>query len=240
MKKIKTLLSILAVLTGISFAQTCGFGCLGLSGAYGGYTMQSYKAEGLNNYLIDKLGEKGNDLEFSSGTGFRIGGNIVRAQFDDYFFTVKGFYQFLNEENKLINDTFNDFRNTYTFKVNYWGLGVDVGVPICGFLDLKILDAGITFIQADFEEKEFSGNIETSYTKYENEDSELGYYFGSGVIIYLVPDYISFEGTAYYSVLKIKNMINDSGKKLLQENSSDLLSEGGFSFTMQLNISFPI
>ena len=45
----------LIVLTILPFShvlsQSCGFGCLGLSGVYSGYSIQKYEADGLNNYF---------------------------------------------------------------------------------------------------------------------------------------------------------------------------------------------
>lgn len=239
-KNISILFLFLILISSSSFGQTCGFGCLGLSGAFGGYTHQTYEADGLNNYLSNKLGSKGSDMKFSEAKGFRAGGNIVRAKFEGYFFTAKGFYQFLSESKELINVVSSNIKETYEFKANYWGVGIDLGVPIFSFLDLKLIDGGVTFLQADYEEKQFTQDDETSYTKFENDGSEIGYYFGSGLIIHLMEDYVSLEGTAFYSMMKISNMIDDSGNKLLAENSADLLSKGGFSFTVQLNIGFPL
>ncbi|MFA8343273.1 MAG: hypothetical protein ACEPO8_09930 [Rhodothermaceae bacterium] len=235
--KLKSLFVLIILFAGSLFAQTCGFGCLGLSGAFGGYTYQSYETEGLNLYAKNTLGL--ND-SFGNAKGFRAGGNIVRAKFDGYFFTIKGFYQFSSEEKEVISASLQDVRNTYELKANYWGVGLDIGIPVLDFMDFKILDGGITFQQTDYEERQISGTGEIAYKKYENEDSDIGYYVGSGLIFHLVQDYVSLEGSAYYNMMSVSNLIDESGNKLLNEDSPDLISKGGLSLIVQLNIGFPL
>ena len=240
MTKLKVII-LMIFITGVSVsAQTCGFGCLGLSGTFGGYTFQNYETEGLNNYLINKLGPQTGEFEFSGGKGFRVGGNIVRAKFDNYFFTVKGYYQFLSEQKENKNLSLGDVKESYELKANHWGVGVDFGIPVCDFIDLKIIDGGVTFQQTDYEEKEFNQDDEVSLKKYENDESDIGYYVGSGFIVHLLKDYVSIEGTAFYSFMKISNLIDDDGKKLLEENSADVLNKGGFALVVQLNVGFSL
>jgi len=235
--KLKPIIVLIIIFTGSLFAQTCGFGCLGLSGVFGGYTYQSYETDGLNLYAKNNLGLKDS---FGKGKGFRVGGNIVRAKFDNYFVTVKGFYQFLKEEKYVQNIRVQAVKNTYQLKANYWGVGLDMGIPLCDIIDLKILDTGVTFNQTDFEIRQISANGEIAYNKFENEGSDIGYYVGIGLIFHLVQDYVSLEGTTYFNIMKVSNLEDDSGNKLLSKNSPDLISKGGFSFIVQLNIGFPL
>lgn len=238
--KYKILCVLIFFAAGPSMAQTCGFGCLGLSGAFGGYAIQSYETEGLNNYLNTRPGFDGSDMKFGDAKGFRIGGNIVRAKFDGYFLTLKGFYQFLSEEKEAQSASVRNVTDTYSLEACYWGIAVDVGIPANDFIDIKLMDGGVSLLQTDFEERQTSQNSEISYTKYENDGSDLGYFIGSGLIVHLVSDYVTLEGTAYYSVMNVSNLIDDSGNKLLEEGSADAISKGGFSFIVQLNIGFPL
>ena len=121
-------------------AQSFGFGCLGLSGFYGGYTQQQYVAEGIDDYV--QLNNSGTQIDpsikFKEGTGFRIGANLFRAQWDPVFITLKGFYQFMKEghhTNGNINDVNSDIpsgvlKKDYQLTMNYWGVGLDFGIPL--------------------------------------------------------------------------------------------------------------
>ncbi|MFH1198462.1 MAG: hypothetical protein V1720_22355, partial [bacterium] len=123
--KIVCLFVVLNIMTGNMLAQTCGFGCLGLSGFYGGYSYQQFNADGLNQYLNSTLLDIVNDdveqIEFKEGRGFRFGANIFRAKFDDYFITAKGFFQFLKEEKTRSGNLNSNLQKKLELQMNYWG-----------------------------------------------------------------------------------------------------------------------
>jgi len=225
-------------------AQTFGFGCLGLSGFYGGFTQQSYIADGINEYV--KMNYSGPrqipGITFKQGTGFRIGANLFRAKMDFAFITLKGFYQFMKEEHQIDDEVqTNILKNNYRLSMNYWGVGLDFGIPLFSIIDWKIVEGGLTFYNSDFSYRILLNDEELTELKLSPETTKLGYYVGSGIILHLVRDYISIEGTAAYSIIRIDNMNNDSGDILLPTPSSKkALEKGGFTATVQLNIGFPL
>jgi len=243
--KTKVFLICLFGFSFLSYAQTCGFGCLGLSGFYGGYTQQKYNAKGLNDFLNMKLSttfRSNATLNFENGKGLRVGGNIFRAKFDDYFFTAKAYYQFMSETQEVnLSNGGSTILAKYELKNNHWGIGLDFGIPVFSFLDFKVFEAGLNFYLAEFTEKLESGINEISSENYSNQKVDVGYYFGSGLILHLVKDYISVEATAVYSVFKINAFENESGSSSIKDsNGKDLLTNKGFSAVVQLNLGFPL
>lgn len=65
-------------------AQSFGFGCLGLSGIYGGYTLQEFNAEGLNKSL-NLYNSSNSKIDFKKSEGFRIGGIYFVPNLLDHF-----------------------------------------------------------------------------------------------------------------------------------------------------------
>ena len=226
-------------------SQTCGFGCLGLSGIYGGYSYQFYKPDGINRYLNLRMLEidlPDNKVNFKRGEGFRIGANLFRAQFDNYFLTAKGYYQFIkeqhesSEENPDGNPLFQS-----TLEMNHWGLGIDLGFPVFKFLSWKVVEGGVTFYTTDLNNVFDTPNIPLSEEKYSNIDINVGFYIGTGLIINVIPDYVSIEGSAFYNKVKVEDLINDDGNFLFGENSKyRIIEKGNLSATVQLNIGVPL
>ncbi|MBN1300401.1 MAG: hypothetical protein JW995_04225 [Melioribacteraceae bacterium] len=226
-------------------AQTCGFGCLGLSGFYGGYSVYSYKPDGVNarlNEILQQLNHTSSKIKFDQTEGFRIGANIFRAQFDHYFLTAKGYYQFYKEKQSLPKRGANgNSLLRSTLELNHWGIGIDLGIPVFSFLDWKIVEGGITFYTADLQ-NEFNFEPDLKETqKYSYTDVNVGYYLGTGIIIELIPDYISIEGSAFYNMVSIKDLVDDRSNFFLGENSDlKILDKASISGTVQLNIGVPL
>lgn len=238
---------IILFISSTSISQTCGFGCLGLSGVYAGYSFENYQADGLNNYLNSQLSDIGisdKKFHFEKGTGFRFGMNIVRAKYDTYFFTVKGYYQFLKEEQTvsepllISGDT--DFKSK--FEMNHWALGFDFGIPVVDFLDWKIVDGSIKFFDTKLTNQVVTDGGIIEEAVYEIPKVTVGFAVGSGLIVHIIKDYISIEGMGMYNFSKINNLtMNGNSTSIPDENSdTDLISKGGLSATIQLNIGIPI
>lgn len=244
LKKILTISIVLAVSSVIN-AQTCGFGCLGLSGFYGGYSVEYYEPDGLNEALRETLLEldyKNSPMKFERGSGFRVGANIFRANFGDYFITAKGFYQFLKEQHELPEKGSNGVSILKSkLELNHWGVGVDFGIPLLKFLNWKIVEGGVTFYTAELvNEFNFDG-VNTSEVKYDQPDVEVGYYVGTGLIIHIIRDYVSVEGSAVYKTFKFDELIDENGNLFpTDEVNSPLIQRGGLSATVQLNIGVPL
>lgn len=240
----KVLLFVFIISTSLS-AQTFGFGCLGLSGFYGGYGLQTYAADGLNKSLrlrYNAIPEIKDDFKFEKATGFRFGINVLRADFDDLFITAKAFYQFSKEKHTadytLANTaTALDFQLT----TNHWGVGVDFGFPVFSIVDLKLVEGGVALYQVEFKENVQVGGGETSEEVFKNDGADVGYYIGSGLILNLVEGYISIEGTAMYHFLSVDELQTSNGSTYpLSSIDKSFIEKGGFAATIQLNIGFPL
>jgi hypothetical protein len=227
-------------------SQTFGFGCLGLSGFFAGYSQQQFDGQHLNSSL--NLISSGNPLlnmneqpvKFQKVSGYRIGANFFRADFESVFITAKGYYQFLKEKHSVAdNTTLSQPRDDYELNLNHWGLGVDFGVPFFWIFDLKLVEANVVFYNADLSRETYNNYELQSEIRLSNSTNKVGYFIGSGLIMHLVRDYISLEGTAGFNFVEFENFSDgtvilplDSSKKAIQKN--------GFSATLQLNIGFPL
>lgn len=237
------LLLIIFLPISIIKSQTFGFGCLGLSGFYAGYSEQKYSVDGLNQYI--KLNNYGpapqSNFEFNKGTGYRIGANFFRAKFDYLFITAKGYYQFIKEnlDQKSTSQT-DVIKNEYQLSMNHWGLALDIGIPLFSIIDLKVIEGGILFHNVEFLHSVFKNDVQLSENKYEPQTNKVNYYIGSGLIIHIIPDYISIEGTASYQFLKIDELINKSELQTSPTKIFNSISKGGLITSVQLNIGFPL
>ncbi len=239
----KLVLIIIFLLSGIfskSDAQTFGFGCLGLSGVFGGYSYQYYQADGLNNFLAAEFADNqsGNKEEFKRGEGFIVGANILKVQFSSLFFSLKGFYQF-SQETKNIAHTNSPHNNSYQFNFNYWGAGIDFGFPLGSFISLKLVDAGVTYSDLSLKISEKIGGETIPVTTYKQQKPVLGYYVGSGLIFNIISNYISLELTGRYHFSKYDNLVDEQKQTLLPDGSDDLIKKSGIQATAQLNIGIP-
>ncbi len=228
-------------LTSITSAQTFGFGCLGLSGFYAGYTQQDYKAAGMNEAINTLITSSFNDaIEFKRGTGYRIGANIFRAKFDFLFITAKGYYQFLKEIHEREDAILNGVNQKFQLSMNHWGVGLDFGIPIFSIIDLKIVEGNVTFYNSELIESYHDQNgVLIIENKYSLDKAKVGYFVGSGLILHLVPDYISVEATAGYSFINIDRFSN-SDNYSIPSTDNKAIDKGGFSATVQLNVGFPL
>lgn len=250
---IKALIYILPVLLGGNLnAQTFGFGCLGLFGGYGGYVYQSYKADGLNQFIKSFNETRAATLnqqlkEYQDAVGFRIGINFFRASWEGGFMlTAKGYYQALSRTEETSENLPDNTTNTYKYKLDLrnWAVGIDLGYAFTSFLSWKIIDGAVHFNNVSVTNTtNLPGGTEVS--RYKSEPGVLSYSIGTGIIISLVKDYISLEGLAGYTDLKIEKLNTDDGKSLLEEIStngenSNIINSGGFTAVVQLNVGFPL
>lgn len=248
MRKILLLIITLFLFSIKLYSQTFGFGCLGLSGFYAGITKQQYEAIGIREYLFPESINNPNynfEFDFKSASGYRVGANIFRARFSKAFITAKGYYQFLKEtHNKLINDNITGEKNyKYELSMNHWGLGLDLGFPIFSLLDFKLLEGHVTFISPEFntEIDDINNNI-LEENKITTDKVKVGYFIGSGLILHLIPDYVSLEATAGYSFFVIEKFYDENNNIIIPLPSSKnyAINKSKFSATIQINVGFPL
>jgi hypothetical protein len=246
----RLIIVIIIVSTGITAnAQSFGFGCLGLSGFYAGFSKQNYDNPGLNDYIRQRINILdpsktiiSDKIEFTQGTGYRIGANFFRAKWDKFFISAKGYYQFLKESNEISAQLQNvDTREKYQLTMNHWGVGIDFGVPLFWILDWKIAEANVTFYNTEFSQETLLNNVSQGEIKFKPDKNNIGYFIGTGLILHLVPDYISVEGTAGFNIIQIDDLSNDSGITIPSASSSKkVIDKGNLSITLQLNVGFPL
>ncbi len=242
-QKLFTYLIIVISITAFSQvkSQTCGFGCLGLSGVYGGYSIQQYEADGLNNYLNSQFSFQKLNFNFGEGKGLRFGMNVVRADYGNFFFTFKGFYQFITEEQTQIVSSRNIRSVEAKLEMNNWGVAIDLGIPLIGFIDWKIIDGSINFFSPEITIKKKFNDIVLSEDVYSPTKVRMGFSVGSGLIFNIVKDYISIEATGMYSFIEIENLSSDvDGTLIPSDGSSKLINKGGIQAIIQLNIGIPL
>lgn len=228
-------------------AQSFGFGCLGLVGGYVGYSYQVYNPTGLNTYVqsfnfAKKDSLKGSMQNFGKSTGYRVGINFFRADLRGFILTAKGFYQNLGEENDASFSTSLGTSNTnFEYKLTTWGIGFDLGTSITQSLSWKVLDAAILFNSAQFTNTTNSPGAVTNVLTYKSDKQALGYTFGTGFILALVDQYITLEGLAGFTYLKIDNVKQDNPASNDAPSAiNNFIAAGGFNAVLQLNIGFPL
>jgi len=254
--RIKYLIILLSIVTFSKVSsQTCGFGCLGLSGVYGGYSLQQYEADGLNNYLNLLAHPNWSsyypfepNFNFKEARGFKVGINLVRADYSNFFFTFKGYYQFLLEDQNIEIDDGFGAQNIYEAKLemNNWGIGLDFGIPLLSFIDWKIVDGELKFFSPKLSVSIYNNNPLGNSVKIENiytpDKVKMGFSVGSGLIFNIIEDYISLEATGMYTFLEIDNLTSDlDGSSIPIEGSeTKFISKGGLQAFLQLNIGIPL
>jgi hypothetical protein len=245
------LLLFLLVLSGTSvFAQSFGFGCLGLVGGFGGYTYQRYQPAGLNNYIMNfnesRIDSATNPMDnFGTAKGFRFGINFFRADFQGLILTTKGFYQSIVEKHDA-EITSNQGSSLYKYELRFsnWGLGIDLGTSITKSFSWKVLEATLLFNKVTFTDNQnYPGGI--SFVREYQSESVLGYTVGTGFILSIVEGYISLEGLAGYTQMNISSVkLSDETELTIYENSTEpminFIDNGGFIAVIQLNIGFPL
>lgn len=226
-------------------AQTCGFGCFGLSGFYAGYGFENYKADGLNEFIKSVNGNlqaSESSPEFNTSTGFRLGANIFRAKHKNFLFTAKGYYQFLNAEKDVTEVIDQQNKNVlYSLDLNYWGVGFDVGHILFSFVDIKIIDLAVTFHSADLSKRlNEGGAVSPPEDQFSQNKIGIGYSIGSGLIFRLVGHYISLEATGGYNAFSIDALESQNNEGIKITSTKKLVESGGFFSVLQLNVGIPL
>jgi len=202
-------------------SQTFGFGCLGFFGGYGGIAYQSYKADGLNQFVkyFNEMGPGTLDeplQEYYGAVGYRVGVNFFRATWESGFIlTAKGYYQSLSRTREA-SETLIDGNKNNTFELDLknWAVGIDFGYAITSFLSWKIVDGSINFNNVSLTNTKNSPEG-TDVSKYQSDSGVIGYSVGTGLIIFLIKDYISLEGFAGYTGLTIEKLNYEEGNRSL-------------------------
>jgi hypothetical protein len=222
------------------FSQTCGFGCLGLSGFYGGYSVEKYDAEGLNNFLNSFSPKDNLNFNMQKGEGLIVGMNIVRANYTDFFFTFKGYYQFYSEtqEKPMNSDPLKNIINA-KFEMNNWGFGLNFGIPLFSIFDWKVIEGNLSFYSPELTVQEKYDNYLVNEEIFSSDRVRMGFSLGSGLIIHVIRDYVSLEATGLYSFAEVDNLISEKTGIKIPAREEKLILQGGIIGIVQLNVGIP-
>jgi hypothetical protein len=184
--------------------------------------------------------------EYYGAVGYRVGVNFFRATWESGFIlTAKGYYQSLSRTREA-SESLVDGNTNYTFELDLknWAVGIDFGYAITSFLSWKIVDGSINFNNVSLTNT-INSPEGTEVSKYISESNVLGFSVGTGLIIFIIKDYISLEGFAGYTGLKIEKLKFDEGDAnlfnvLIEEENNNFIEAGGFTGVIQLNLGFPL
>jgi hypothetical protein len=259
MKKSFTVLFIFIFLS-FSFTKTnaqddcCGLGSVFssvlYSGIHGGYGFQQFSAEGFNHYIAIYNQERTTTLtqkmdEFGFATGFKFGANLFQFMVDDFIIGMKLSYHILKEEhNATSNVTGGIARREYELTYKSFHAGLSFAYYISKHFDLKIADLMVTFNSADLENRIIQPNLPTDEQKLTSVDNPIGFNASTGFTFYIMPPYLSIEGTVGYSLFSIDEMEFENGNRLqVDENNfqtmTNFIDGGGLYAFAQLNIAVP-
>jgi hypothetical protein len=238
---------ILYFYSAVIYSQTCGFNCIGITGIYGGYSIQKYKSEALRNYVtIFKYDTVKTDnserISFGTASGFKFGVNIFRARFNKIYFGAKTHYQFLKEEKKYKYELSGfSYDDKYEIWLNYFAFALDFGIPLFSFLEFKAFESGLTLNTAELHNSIYENGKIQKIEKYSNSARSLNYYLSSGLILKLYKDVLQLEGTVSYNSIKIGLMEDEEGNNLADKKNGELfektIDKGGLSLNAQINLS---
>ena len=240
-----------------TFAQDdcCGLGSIlssiFYSGIHGGYGFQQFNAEGLNHY-IDVYNQKRTATltkkmdDFGFATGFKFGANLFQFLVDDWIIGMKVSYHILKEEHEATANlpAGGTARREYELTYKSFHTGLIFSYYLSKHLDLKVLDASITFNSADLKNRFIEPGTPTQEQKLTSVENPIGFNIASGFTFYIIPPYISIEGTIGYSIFSIDEMEFDNNA-LLQvdedtpETMENFIDGGGLYGFAQLNIAIP-
>ncbi len=251
MLKILSIIILVFFVHSQSNAQAFGFGCLGLVGGYGGFSYQRYNPTGLNEYIavfnkINSSTLKNPMNNFGEAKGWRVGVNLFRANITGLILTAKGFYQSLSEKNDAA-ESFDSGEGHTTFELalKNWGVGLDLGIQLVEGLSWKVIDGALHFNNTTFTSTQSLPDSPTEVLIFKTDKPALGYSIGTGFILALIEDYISIEGAAGFTVLRVDKLRGEDNNYLAYLNDENdtvrnFIESGGFNAVIQINIGFPL
>lgn len=248
------IISFLLFNTDKSNAQCCGaeylFATLVQSGISGGYGIQYYNPAGLNKY-IDLYNQKHSSTlktnmgKFGTSVGFKVGANLIQIQEDNFLIGLKADYHQMNEKKSATAELTSGVtaKREFDLTLRSIGLGLSTSIIVSKRLDIKILEAMITWNSAKLLNK-YSDPTTSTEEKLESPESKIGYSFGAGLTFYPLPPYISIEATGGYSFFSIPEMNFESGQGLAQTpdggaKMDNFIDGGGLFAFIQLNLAIP-
>ncbi|MCU0332778.1 MAG: hypothetical protein MUC75_05410 [Ignavibacteriaceae bacterium] len=205
------------------------------SGIFGGYGFQQYSAEGLNGLIAANpiLDENFDDFGFAHG--WRAGANIIGIRQDDLLATFKFYYQSVKEIQEAGSG---DETQELELQMNTWALGLGLSYIINNNLDIRLLDALMTFNSVNLNNDIHSVTSGDSKQEFESTESNIGFSFDAGLVYYPFPPYVAIEVLGGYSFFAVETM-RDTEDFVDLETNGDFIDGGGFFAAAVLTIGIP-
>lgn len=216
----------------------CGLGSifqsLVQSGIYGGYGIQQYSAEGLNYYYEND----NNFSEFGTAYGWRVGANLVGFRQRDFLFTMKFYYQSVNEKQEATGTYLgNPATQELNLKLSQLGLGMGFAYVLGPNFDFKLLDIYIIWNGANFTNTIKTDNAPPKQ-EFKSPESSIGFSANTGVVWYPFPPYLSIEVIGGYSMFSVEKVTLTGGSDF-PTNNADFVDGGGLFAMAVLTIGIP-
>lgn len=199
------------------------FSSLVQSGIFGGYGIQMYSAEGLNEVLPSEAGFK----DYGTAMGWRVGANIIQLQHEQLMMGLKFYYQSMTETQDITDQEIK-------LNITQWNLGVSFTYIISNSFDIRIFDALIAWTNA-----ELTNTVEGEDNDiYKSPETNTGFTVDAGFVYYPFPPYISIEVLGGYSIFSVDEVNLEEGQSSLS-TINDFVDGGGFFAVAVLTVGLP-
>ena len=199
------------------------FSSLMQSGIFGGYGIQMYGAEGLNEVLPSEVGFK----DYGTAMGWRVGANIIQLQREQLLIGLKFYYQAMKEKQDVTGQDM-------TLDITQWNLGMSFSYIINNSFDIRIFDAMLSWTNAKLTRTGDGFND----IVFKSPESSTGFTADAGVVYYPFPPYVSLEVLGGYSIFSIDKVNLEEGQSNLS-TINDIVDGGGFFAVAVLTIGLP-
>ena len=199
------------------------FSSLIQSGIFGGYGIQMYSAEGLNEVLPSEVGFK----DYGTAMGWRVGANIVQLQHEELMMGLKFYYQSMTE-------TQDEAGQKIKLNLTQWNLGMSFSYIISQSFDIRIFDVLISWTNAELT------NAVDGYDDdvYKSPETNTGFTADAGIVYYPFPPYVSLEVLGGYSLFSVDKVNLEEGASTLS-TINDFVDGGGFFGVAVLTVGLP-
>jgi hypothetical protein len=163
--------------------------------------------------------------------------------------TAKGYYESLSRkrETTIADADMNTTHEEFELNLKNWAVGIDIGFALTNSLSWKIIDGAIHFNNVSLTNT-IDSHGGTEVIKYKGDSGLISYSVGTGVIISIIKDYISLEGLAGYTFLRVEDLQSSANNFLnpkrevvvLKSDYGNFIDSGGFNAVVQLNVGFPL
>ncbi len=197
------------------------FSSLLQSGIFGGYGVQMYSAQGLNEELPEGF------KDYGTAMGWRVGANIIQLRREQLLIGLKFYYQQMTETQDATGQEIQ-------LDLKQWNLGMSFSYIISNSFDIRIFDAMLSWTSAEVK------NTGEGYEDivFRSPEASIGFTADAGVVYYPFPPYISLEVLGGYSIFSVDKVNLESGQ-VGQSTINDFVDGGGFFAVAVLTVGIP-